>query len=128
MGGVTPKTLLLVDDDEDFLVGLATWLSEFGFRVLTATDSEEGLKLARQERPDLMVLDVNMGRGSDDGYSLCAWLKQDDETFDTPVIFLSGRSNAGDMLHGYYAGAHEYLTEPLDHDQLVRHLAKLLGT
>ena len=122
-----PKTLLLVDDDADFLEALEGWLSERGFRVLTADGPEAGLKMAREERPDLLVLDVNMGRGEADGYTLCARLKQDDETFSTPVIFLSGQKAAGDMLRGYYAGAHEYLTKPVDREILLRQLKKLLG-
>ncbi len=124
---MTPKTLLLVDDDADFLDALGAYLSQSGFRVLTAGGAEEGLKLAREERPDLLVLDVNMGDGASDGYSLCARLKQDDETFDTPVIFLSGNRAAGDMLRGFYAGAHEYLTKPVDREVLLRQLRKLLG-
>ena len=122
------KTLLLIDDDLDFLEGLEGWLAKRGFRVLTAAGSEEGLKMIRKERPDLLVLDVNLGRGTPDGFSLCAKLKQDDETFDTPVIFLSGQTAAGDMLRGYYAGAHEYLTKPLDREVLLNRLRKLLGS
>ena len=121
-----PKTLLLVDDDRDFLAGMEGWLSERGFRVLTAADSESGLKAAREAQPDLLVLDVDMGRGEPDGYALCARLKADDETFDTPVIFLSGKTAAGDMLRGFYAGAHEYLTKPVDREILLRQLRKLL--
>ncbi len=122
-----PKTLLLVDDDADFLEALEGFLTQRGFRVLTATGTREGLKTAREEKPDLMVLDVNMGQGQEDGYAFCAKLKQDDETFDTPVIFLSGNTEAGDMLRGYYAGAHEYLTKPVDRENLLRHLRKFLG-
>ena len=121
------KTLLLVDDDEDFLEAMEGWLSERGYRVLTADDAEKGLKMAREERPDLLVLDVNMGFGEDDGFALCARLKANDETFDTPVIFLSGQSAAGDMLRGFYAGAHEYLTKPVDREILLRQMRKLLG-
>ena len=123
---MTPKTLLLVDDDEDFLSGLEAFLSRRGFRVLTASGPEAGLKMAREERPDLFVLDVNMG--GMDGYAMCSELKADDATFDTPVIFLSGRTEAGDLLRGYYAGAHEYLTKPVDLDQLFRQVMKLLGS
>ena len=101
---------------------LVNWLG-----VLTASGSEEGLKAAREERPDLLLLDVNLGRGAADGYSFCARLKQDDQTFDTPVIFLSGQTSAGDMLRGFYAGAHEYLTKPVDREALLNRLRKLLG-
>ncbi len=120
-----PKTLLLVDDDEDFLSGLQAFLAKKGFRTVTANSAEAGIEVAKRERPDLFGLDVNMT--GMDGYAMCAALKADDETFDTPVIFLSGRGEAGDMLRGYYPGAHESMTKPVDLDQLVRQLAKLLG-
>ena len=119
------KTLLLVDDDPDFLEGLTAPLSRRGYRILTASSAEEGLRLAKQEKPDLFVLDVQMGEM--DGYAMCAALKQADATFDTPVIFLSGMSEAGDMLRGYYAVAHDYLTKPVDLDELFRKIAKLIG-
>lgn len=122
---VAAKTLLLVDDDEDFLAGMAAMLARRGFQVLTGASAEEGLKLAKEAKPDLFILDVAMS--GMDGYALCAALKEDDKTFDTPVIFLSAMDQAGDMLRGYYAGAHEYLTKPVNMDQLVRQITKLLG-
>lgn len=118
------KTLLLVDDDVDFLSGMAAFLTAKGFRVLTAASGEAGLGMARQFHPDLFVLDVTMP--GMDGFALCAALKADDGTFDTPVLFLSGKNEAGDVLRGYYAGAHEYLTKPVDLDQFLRQVHKLL--
>ena len=121
-----PKTLLLVDDDEDLLAALTAFLSKNGYAVITAPTGEEGLKVARERRPDLLVLDVRMPGMS--GYALCAALKQEDQTFDTPVIFLSGHGEAGDMLRGYYAGAHDYLVKPVDKDDLLRKIAHLIGS
>ena len=120
-----PKTLLLVDDDADFLSALSGFLSGKGYRVLTAPSGDEGLKTAKSDRPDLFILDVSMP--GMDGYALCSALKQADATFDTPVVFLSGNLEAGDMLRGYYAGAHEYLTKPVDRGELHRKIVKLIG-
>ncbi len=120
------KTLLLVDDDPDFLAGLSAFLETKGFQVDTAASAEAGIQAARELRPDLCVLDVKM-EGMD-GYAMCEALKQDDQTFETPVIFLSGLTETGDVLRGYYAGAHEYLTKPVDQDELLRKIAKLIGT
>ena len=120
------KTLLLVDDDPDFLAGLAAFLRTKGFRVETAASAEAGIRATRELHPDLCILDVKM-EGMD-GYAMCEALKQDDQTFETPVIFLSGLSETGDVLRGYYAGAHEYLTKPVDPDELLRKIAKLIGT
>lgn len=122
---MTAKTVLMVDDDPDFLAGLTPPLQKRGYRVLTANTPETGLAVAQSEKPDLFILDVQMP--GMDGYALCAALKQADETFDTPVIFLSGRSEAGDMLRGYYAGAHDYLTKPVEVEELFRKIAKLIG-
>ena len=121
-----PKSLLLVDDDSDFLKGLSMTLGKRGYQVRTADTAEEGLKLAQAQKPDLFLLDVQMP--GMDGYALCAALKQADATFDTPVIFLSARSEAGDMLRGYYAGAHDYLAKPVDLDELFRKVSKLIGS
>ena len=122
---MTPKTLLLVDDEVDFLEGLEAFLAKKGYTVHTASSAEEGIEAGKRLKPDLFVLDVNMG--GMDGYAMCAALKQDDATFDTPVIFLSGRNEAGDMLRGYYAGAHDYLTKPVDLEELLRKISKLIG-
>ena len=119
-----PKTLLLVDDEPDFLAALSAFLTAKGYRVLTAGSGEEALGLARLHQPDLYVLDVAMP--GMDGYALCAALKEADETFAAPVIFLSGQGQAGDMLRGYYAGAHEYLTKPLDRAALLQQLGRLI--
>ena len=122
---MSAKTLLLVDDDADFLSGLEAFLVKKGYAVHTADSAEAGIQAGKRLKPDLFVLDVNMG--GMDGYAMCAALKQDDQTFDTPVIFLSGRSEAGDMLRGYYAGAHDYLTKPVDLEELLRKITKLIG-
>ena len=122
---MSAKTLLLVDDDADFLEGLRAFLVKKGYQVHTADSAETGIVAGKSLKPDLFVLDVNMG--GMDGYAMCAALKQDDQTFDTPVIFLSGRSEAGDMLRGYYAGAHDYLTKPVDLDEMLRKVTKLIG-
>jgi DNA-binding response OmpR family regulator len=120
----TPPRILVVDDESDLVSVLRFGLEAEGFRVIDAGDGEEGLKKARDERPDLMVLDLMLPKM--DGYKVCRALKFDDRYRAMPIIILSARSGAQDRQLALDMGADEFVTKPYDMQDLVRRARTLL--
>jgi len=107
-----PPTVLIADDDPGILLLLQTTLRNEGFRLLTASDGESALDLARQERPDLMLIDWHMpGR---DGLSVCQAVRADpDPGFrKTPIVLVTAQAGAENTAMGFAAGVTDYLTKP----------------
>jgi signal transduction histidine kinase/CheY-like chemotaxis protein len=112
-------TVLVIDDDPNTLDLLGRTLGASGFRAVSARTGEEGLELARSLKPDAITLDVIMP--GMDGWAVLRELKKDRETRDIPVIMLT-MTDDRDM--GYALGATEFLTKPIERDQLVRLLER----
>jgi CheY-like chemotaxis protein/anti-sigma regulatory factor (Ser/Thr protein kinase) len=112
-------TVLVIDDEAVVRELMQRFLTKEGFRVLTAASGEDGLRLAREQRPEAITLDVMMP-GMDGWAVLCA-LATDPELADLPVIMLT---IVDDKKMGYALGASEYLTKPIDRARLVAVLAK----
>ena len=104
------KTLLLVDDEATNLQVLRNILSDH-YRLLFAKDGARALALAREHRPDLILLDVMMPGLS--GHSVCKTLKADPDTRAIPVIFVTALSDPDDEAHGLELGAVDYITKPV---------------
>jgi len=115
-------TVLAIDDDATARDLIARFLGGEGYRVLTAAGGEDGLRLAREQRPDLITLDVMMPHV--DGWSVLQQLKDDPELAAIPVILLT---MTDERNLGFALGASEYLTKPIDRDQLARVLSKYEG-
>jgi signal transduction histidine kinase/CheY-like chemotaxis protein len=107
------RLILVIDDDAASRDLLERTLAKAGYAVLTATGGAEGLRLARERRPDAITLDVMMP--GVDGWSVLRSLKADPQTCDIPVIMLTMVDDRG---MGYALGATDYLTKPIDQDQL----------
>ncbi|MDB5327273.1 MAG: Signal transduction histidine kinase, partial [Phycisphaerales bacterium] len=112
-------TVLVVDDDVTVRDVVTRALTDDGIRVITAADGEEGLRLARQRRPQLIFLDVMMPKM--DGWAVLTSLKADPDLADIPVVMLT-IMNETEM--GYMLGAAEYLSKPIDRDRLANVMAK----
>jgi signal transduction histidine kinase/DNA-binding response OmpR family regulator len=115
-------TVLVIDDDASALDLIGRYLAGEGYGVLTATDGAEGLRLARERRPNLITLDVLMPRV--DGWSVLQQLKADPQLAGIPVILLS---MTDDRSLGFALGASEYLTKPIDRERLGAVLRKYEG-
>ncbi|MFQ5340502.1 MAG: response regulator [Anaerolineae bacterium] len=113
------STVLVIDDDPRVLDLMQRFLSKEGFRVETAAGGQEGLRLARELRPDAITLDVIMP--GMDGWAVLTALKADPELAGIPVIMLT---IVDDKNLGYALGASEYLTKPIDRDRLAEVLSK----
>jgi CheY-like chemotaxis protein len=112
-------TVLVIDDEAAVRDLMQRFLTREGFRVVTAPGGEEGLRRARELRPDAITLDVMMP--GMDGWAVLSALKADAEVADIPVIMLT---IVDDKNLGYALGASDYLTKPIDRERLVKVLTQ----
>ena len=120
------KGRILVVDDEIYIVHILDFsLGMEGYEVLTALDGEQALEKARNEKPDLIVLDIMMPKL--DGYETCRRLKAEPETKDVPVILLSAKGRNVDQKVGFEVGADDYITKPFSPRKLVERINAILG-
>jgi class 3 adenylate cyclase/CheY-like chemotaxis protein len=120
----TPPRVLIVDDDPMNRDILQTLLASQRFVILTAVDGEEGLAVAREQHPDLILLDVMMPKM--DGIEVCRRLRSDPALPFTPIIMVTARGDSKDIVAGLEVGADEYLTKPVDPDALVARVKSML--
>jgi pilus assembly protein CpaE len=109
---VPGERILFVDDEEQIRKLLSTWLARHGYEVSVANDGWEALKAIRAKAPDLVITDVNMPNMN--GLELTRRLRSDHRTARIPVIMLSARKQADDVLSGYAEGADEYVPKPVE--------------
>jgi len=109
-------TLLLVEDSPTQGSELKESLESLGYTVRWAKSGMAGLKIAREEEPDLIVLDVVME--DMDGLAVCRWLKMHSTTRDIPVIMLTARGELRDRVEGLHVGADDYIAKPFAPEEL----------
>ena len=116
------KETILVVDDEPKIIRLARdYLEKSGFTVLTSGDGQQALTMARQERPDLIVLDLMLP--GLDGLDVCRAIRRES---DVPIIMLTARAEEADQLIGLELGADDYITKPFSPRALVARVRALL--
>ena len=120
----TPPRILIADDTPSNLDILRTRLAVHGYELLTATDGEEALRIARETQPDLVLLDIMMPRM--DGLEVCRRLKADVSLPFIPVIMITAKTDSKDIVAGLEAGGDEYLTKPVDQTALVARIKSML--
>jgi len=119
-----PK-ILIVEDDLDSYRGLAIRLKANGFEVLQSMTAINTLLLAREEQPDVMILDL--GLPDLDGYSILKELKQFPSTACIPVIVLTARDPQGNQERSYETGAFEFFQKPVNHKWLLESINRALA-
>ena len=102
------KTLLIVDDDQDLRGAIAEQLQAEGFEVVEAPTAGDGVRLAREAKPDVILLDVDLP--DMDGREACKRMREDGVT--TPVIMLTAADTDDDTVRGLDSGANDYVTKP----------------
>lgn len=118
------QKVLVVDDDEFMRMMIAEALGD-NYRILEAGDGEECIDVAGSERPDIILLDVEMpGIG---GHETCRRLKADFDLDSIPVIFVSGHDEIESRLRGYEAGAEDYIVKPFEPQELSAKICALLS-
>ncbi len=110
-----PQTVLIVEDDEAISDSIAYALDRAGFRTLRAGDGGQGLRLFRQQRPDLVILDLMLPQM--DGWRVTEELRREDPR--VPVIVCSARTSEFDRVHGLEMGADDYVTKPFSMKELL---------
>jgi two-component system phosphate regulon response regulator PhoB len=116
--------ILVVDDEPDITALVAYHLAKAGFRVSTAASGLEALRSAREERPDLVILDLMLPGVS--GYDVLAELRSREETRDVGVILLTARREESDRIRGLSLGADDYLTKPFSPQELTLRVGAVL--
>lgn len=117
--------ILIVEDTGFVLKALKTRLEASGYKVISASDGEEGLRKAREGKPDLILLDLMLPKL--DGYKLCRLIKFDEEYEHIPIIMLTARNEAESKNLGQEVGADAYITKPYNFSQLLTTIQKLLN-
>ncbi len=110
-------TILLVDDNPTNLKTLLDYLNASSYKLLISPNGEQALQQVEQARPDLILLDVMMP--GMDGFETCQCLKQQDATKDIPVIFMTALSDTADKVKGFEMGGVDYLTKPLQVEEVL---------
>ncbi|CAN5671642.1 response regulator [soil metagenome] len=111
------RLILIVDDLPENLQVLAGNLKGEGYEILAANNGPRALALVRNRKPDIILLDIMMP--DMDGFTVCQKLKEDPETADIPVIFITARTDTKDLLQGFEMGAVDYVTKPFKTPELL---------
>ena len=118
MAASGPQRTVLVVEDEPYILEIVSFLlTDEGYRVLRATNGLDALAIVGHEKPDLIISDVKMP--GMDGFALCEQVRQDPDLVHTPFIFLTARSERGDVRHGMGLGADDYLIKPFEPEELL---------
>ncbi|HEX2736178.1 MAG TPA: response regulator [Polyangiaceae bacterium] len=123
MASEAPKKVLVVEDDKSISALLTRALQNDGFKVVAAMDGEAALVTCVEERPDVILLDVNLPKL--DGFSVAKRLKGVESLKQIPIIFLTAKDRPADMIQGIQAGAKHYLTKPFNIEDLLKKVRKL---
>jgi CheY-like chemotaxis protein len=109
--GEAAHTILVVEDEDELRELLRVGLENEGFQVLTANDGAEAVRTARAQKPDVILMDIQLPKKS--GVEATRELKDHDDTRRIPVIIMTVLESKGDVIKGFEAGAYDYITKPL---------------
>ena len=118
------KTILIVDDEPDIVETLKFLVESEGFECLTAFDGEKALKLVKEKRPDLVILDIMLPKIN--GYKVSRLLKFDSKYKDIPILMVTAKTQEEDRLLGEETGSDEYITKPFDINELLEKINNYL--
>ncbi len=118
------KKILIVDDEQDIVESLKFVLEASDYVCYCAYNGEDGLRLAKEIVPDLMILDVMMPKIN--GYKISRLLKFDNKYKNIPILMVTARTQEEDKLIGEETGADEYITKPFELDDIVKRVDSYL--
>jgi DNA-binding response OmpR family regulator len=120
------QRILIIEDERDIVNVVKGYLEQAGYETLTAYDGKTGLFMARQEKPDLIILDLMLPEM--DGLDVCRAIRRDRDPVvaDTPIIMLTARVEETDKLIGLELGADDYVTKPFSPRELVARVRTVL--
>lgn len=118
------KTILVVDDEKDLLDLIEYNLKKEGFNVLKAENGEEGIAIAKEHKPDLVLMDIMMPKM--DGMEAVEKMRADDELKSIPIIFLTARSDEKTEVEGLDKGGDDYITKPISTTKLISRIKAVM--
>jgi len=121
---MTEQQILVIEDEEDILEVITYNLTIEGYRVAGVTSGEDGLKAARDDPPNLIILDLMLP--GIDGLEVCKILKHDDRTAHIPIVMLTAKGEETDIVTGLELGADDYITKPFSPRVLIARVRALL--
>lgn len=121
---MSKETILIVDDEEDILELIKFNLKVEGYHILTTMTGEEAIKIAKQSRPDLMVLDLMLP--GIDGLEVTRYLKNNELTMDIPIVMLTAKGEESDVVAGLELGANDYMSKPFSPRELTARIRSIL--
>jgi len=116
--------ILIIEDEKDIRQLLIYTLQYAGFTVTAGRDGEDAVRLAEEEMPDVILMDVRMPRL--DGYEACKLIKTNEKTAHIPVVFLSAKGQDTEIDKGFEAGASDYLLKPFTPTELIERVKLIL--
>jgi len=119
------KRILVVDDEVQLVEMVKMRLEASGYEILSAYNGQEALDKARDEKPDLIILDLMLPKL--DGYKVCRMLKFDEKYKSIPIILFTARVQKSDKEIGTQVGADAYITKPFEPQVLLSKIKELLG-
>ena len=125
-GAYDMAKLLIADDLVPIRQMVRITLSTQGWTIVEAENGQQALEMARAERPDLMLLDVDMGAGPN-GFDVCRELKSANDTKGIPIVMLTAHDSESDRAVGLAAGAAQYLTKPFGPLELIDTIRTILA-
>lgn len=119
------KKILIIEDEKELVLGLATLLKSQGYSIIVAYDSLFGISLAYKEKPDLIILDLGLPAGG--GLYVLNTIKDSVNTFDMPILVLTARQEAGLEEKVKLMGAVAYFHKPFDPETLLSRIKNILN-
>ncbi len=123
--GAAKIRIVIIDDEKELVNTIKEFLEQRGFEVISAFGGKKGLEVVKQEKPDLVILDIAMP--DMDGRDVLINLKKDEEMKDIPVLMLSGRGGQFDEEYGMELGAEQYVAKPYRGEALLEQIKKVLS-
>jgi two-component system cell cycle response regulator DivK len=120
------KRILIVEDDRLSMTLLSDFLNAHGYRVLKTSEGLKAINLARDEQPDLILMDIRLPGIS--GFEVTRLLKQDNQTKAIPVIAVTAFATPGDEIKALESGCAAYITKPVNVDELLRTIGSFLSS
>ncbi len=117
-------TILVAEDEKDIRELIAFTLRFAQFDIILARNGAEAIEMAQEARPDLILMDVRMPQMT--GYEACRHLKEDPETRDIPIVFLSAKGQDTEVQEGLEVGALDYILKPFAPEELIRQVKSIL--
>ncbi|MBN1688790.1 MAG: response regulator [Candidatus Omnitrophica bacterium] len=116
------KTIAVIDDEEEFLEVMTSWLEDQGYRAVTATNADDGLSLLYKENPSLLLLDIMMP--DTDGFEVLSKIRNDQRLSKVPVVMVSARGETGSIMEAQKLKAEDYVIKPFQSEVLLRTIRK----